>query len=109
MESYSAHKPRSAVAKYLALHIDQSEKTQIQIAAESGFPKSNVISMLKSGQTKLPIARIPALARALDACEHELFYLAMREYNPDWLAVIERLFVSKREITHSSGCSTTGR
>jgi len=103
MESYSAQKPHSTVAEYLALHIGRSEKTQAQIAEESGFPKSNVISMLKNGQTKLPIARIPAFARSLNVCEHELFYLAMREYNPDWLAVIERLFVSKLELMQSGG------
>lgn len=103
MESYFTDKSRSAVAEYLAIHIDRSEKTQAQIAEESGFPKSNIISMLKNGQTKLPIARIPALARALNVCEHKLFYLAMREYNPDWLEIIERLFVSKLELVRSGG------
>lgn len=85
----SAH---SKVAVYLNNRIDASAKTQQEIAEEVGFPKSNVISMLKMGITKLPIARIPAMAKALEVDPVELFRLCMEEYMPDMLKVCDEIY-----------------
>lgn len=80
------------VADYLTKHINASSKTQAQITAEAGFPKSNVLSMIKSGLTKLPISRIPGLAVALDRPVEELFRIAMAEYEPEVLKMIEEIY-----------------
>lgn len=40
-------------------------KTQAEIASEAGFANFNMMSMIKSGATRLPIDRVPALADAL--------------------------------------------
>ena len=65
----------SAVATYLSRRIDELRgvKTQREIAAEAGFAKPNIISMMKVGETKLALDRIPALAKALDADAGHLF------------------------------------
>ena len=38
-------------------------KTQKEIAHEAGFTNGNLISMFKSGASKIPLDRVPALAR----------------------------------------------
>ena len=51
------------VAEYLSAQIQICGKSQKQIAAEVGFPKANVLTMMKHGSTRIPIHRVPALAR----------------------------------------------
>jgi hypothetical protein len=54
-------------------------KSQIDIAGEAGFVNANVVSMLKSGATKLPLDRVLALAKALECDPKRLFLLAFRQ------------------------------
>ena len=79
------------VAEYITLLIEASNKTQTQIAEECGFEKSNIITMLKKGQTKVPIAKIGALARSLNVDPIHLYATVMREYNPETWEAIEGL------------------
>ncbi|OYX07428.1 MAG: hypothetical protein B7Z15_15790, partial [Rhizobiales bacterium 32-66-8] len=41
-------------------------KTQAEIANEAGFINPNTVSIIKTGGARLPIDRVPALAKALD-------------------------------------------
>jgi len=82
----------SVVAAYIAAAIEKSSKTQLEISAEAGFPRSSVLSMIKQGQTKMPLARIPQMARALDVDEVEFFRLAMSEYMPDLLRICDAMY-----------------
>ena len=77
------------VAEYISTLLERSKKTQKEIAAEVGFPKANVLTMLKQGTTRVPISRIPALARALDVEPDELMKIVLREYQPEILEAIE--------------------
>lgn len=52
-------------------------KTQAEIAAEAGFVNANFMSMLKAGKNKLPLDRVPALARALEVDPALLMRLAL--------------------------------
>lgn len=54
-------------------------KTQKQIAHEAGFINSNMISLLKSGASKIPIDRVPALAKALEMDPAFLMRLALEQ------------------------------
>lgn len=81
----------SNVATYLARKINRSKKTQKQIAREAGFPAPNVLSMIKSGETKLPLPRVPALAKSLEIDAGELLRLCLAEYEPEVFAVLERV------------------
>ena len=82
----------SKVAAFLNAAIEASSKTQLDIANEAGFPRANIISMLKQGITKLPISRIPATAKALEIDEIQLFRLAMEEYMPEMLEVTDHVY-----------------
>ena len=57
----------------------QARKTQAQIAAEAGFRQANMLAMLKSGAAKLPLERVPALARALECDPAILFIMAVEQ------------------------------
>lgn len=75
--------------RYLDRLINISPKTQNQIAQEVGYDKSNIITMLKQGTTRLPLERVPAMARALQQDPAEMLRLWMRDYMPEALVVIE--------------------
>ena len=77
------------VADYIAAQIVICGKSQKEIAEEVGFPKANVLTMIKKGQTKLPIKRVPKMAIALDVDPARLMKICLAEYHPEILQVIE--------------------
>ncbi|RMD93135.1 MAG: XRE family transcriptional regulator [Alphaproteobacteria bacterium] len=54
-------------------------KTQAQIAAEAGFPNPNMLTYLKTGRNKVPLDRVPSLARALEVDPALLMRLALEQ------------------------------
>jgi len=86
----------SKVADYIAAAIEKSSKTQLEISAEAGFPRSSVLSMIKQGQTKMPMARIPQMAKALDVDAVEFFRLAMSEYMPELQRIADEMYARER-------------
>jgi len=90
------------IATYLAKRIDalSGKKSQREIAAEIGYDKPNVISMFKRGEMKVPLDKVPALAKAIDVDPAHLFRLAMEQYWPDQHEAISAVFgtvVTKNE------------
>ena len=76
-------KTTSRTARYLAEAIRRSGKTQVEIARDAGLTKPNVLSMMKLGQTKVPLGRIPAIAKACGADALYFTRLALEEYHPE--------------------------
>lgn len=98
-KSYSGKEP--TVAEYLTAQIDLCGKTQLQIAREAGFPIPNVITMMKQGKTKLPKARIGALAKSLGVDALFLYKLVMKEYEPETWSAIEEQVLTQPFITQN--------
>ena len=73
----------SPTARMLDEAIRNSPLTQSEIARRAGFSKPNVLSMMKSGLTKVPLARIPALAGTLEIDQTEFLDCALAEYHPE--------------------------
>lgn len=71
----------TAAAKLIADRVGylKHRKTQSDIAAESGFRNSNFVSMLKNGSNKVPIDRVPDLARALEVDPALLMRLSLEQ------------------------------
>jgi DNA-binding Xre family transcriptional regulator len=91
----------SLIAIFLHIKIDESIKTQKEIAKEIGYDNPNVLSMMKHGDAKVPFDKVPALAKALDADPGHLMRLAIEQYWPSLLDVIKRIFgniVSENEL-----------
>ena len=77
------------VAEYLTAQMAICGKSQKQIAEDVGFPKANVLTMLKHGTTKIPIHRVPALAHSLGVDPARFMRLVLEEYQPEILEAIE--------------------
>lgn len=72
---------KSEIAKFLDKRIYElrHRKSQRDIAREIGFANDNVVAMLKSGRTKVPLDRVVSVARALETDARQLFILALMQ------------------------------
>ena len=86
--------PRTTVAEYITITVNESPKTQREISDEAGFPNPNIISMFKTGATKLPIERIGPLAKALEVDSAYLLRMVMLEYFPETWEHVENALKS---------------
>lgn len=80
---------QKTVAEYIWGQIDLCGKSQKQIAEEVGFPRANILTMIKHGTTRVPIRRVPALAKALGVDPAKLMKMVLEEYQPEILRAIE--------------------
>ncbi len=74
---------------YLSRLLEISEKSQRQIAKECGYANPNIISMFKKGHTKVPVEKVPAMAKALGVDPADMLRRAMRETMPSVLQTVE--------------------
>src|SRR6056297_1733598 len=81
----------SPTSSFLRNAIEDSPETQREIARDAGFSSANALSLLKTGECKVPISRIPALAKALDVDGHLSVKIALREYQPESWMVLDDL------------------
>lgn len=95
----------SPMAKFLERRINElsSYKAQRELAAEMGFSRPNILSMFKSGETKVPLERVPAMAKVLDADPKHMFRMAIDQHyrGSELTKVFSELFgntVSDREM-----------
>lgn len=79
------------VASFVERRVNQSPYSQKEIAEMCGFNTPNIITMLKQGSTKVPVEKIPALAKALDVDQVEFFTLVMKNYRPKEYEVIVKI------------------
>ncbi len=81
-------------------------KSQAEIAEAAGFLNPNMIAMLKSGATKLPLDRVPSLAAALDCDPRLLFNLALDQMGgATTVRATEEIFgtiVTRNEVARSN-------
>ena len=84
----------TAIAKFLEARIEEIRafKTQREIAEEVGFNTPNMISMLKNGDSKIPLDKIALLARALDVDPGHLLRLGLEQYWTGLGDVIDEVF-----------------
>lgn len=75
-------KTTSPTAMMLTTAIENTDLTQREIADRVGFKNANIISMLKNGETRVPLERIPALATTLGMDERAFLLVAIEEYHP---------------------------
>lgn len=96
-------KTKIDVALYVAISIARSGKSHLQIAKESGFPHPNVLSMIKTGRTLVPIARIPAMAKAMGTDPKILLDLCLEAYHPEIHRIMSTLapsmLISRGELS----------
>jgi len=76
------------LAKFISKRVMElrPRKSQIEIAYEAGFVSANMLSMLKSGASKLALDRVPSLARALECDPAYLLRLTLEQVAGDTAA-----------------------
>jgi transcriptional regulator with XRE-family HTH domain len=79
---------RLTVADYLTKAIELSGKTQREVAREVGYEKPNVVSMMKQGQTRIPLEKAPLFARACGVDPTFFLRLVLEEYHPEAAKII---------------------
>lgn len=79
----SIPKPDLTVAEFIARRIDESGRTQQQIADICGFKAQNMVSHIRYGRVPVPMGKIRVLARALNIDPLELCERMLREYEPE--------------------------
>ncbi|MDH7453140.1 hypothetical protein QF205_08660 [Luteimonas composti] len=90
------------VADYLTTLIKRSGKTQALIARECGFATANMITMLKKNQSKIPLGRVPALAKSLGVDPGEMLNHCLQAYEPELYRVLAgilpAMLISQKEF-----------
>ncbi|MGR3593869.1 MAG: helix-turn-helix domain-containing protein [Limimaricola soesokkakensis] len=79
-------------AAFLKLAIANSDLTQREIAQQAELPKPNVLSMMKTGETNVPLNRILALTEACGVDAATFIRIAMTEYHQEIWRVLEAEF-----------------
>lgn len=67
-------------------------KSDQQLAKELGFDHPNIITLIKAGSMKLPMSKVPQLARAIDYAESDLLRTVLIDYAPELMAVIDKVW-----------------
>jgi transcriptional regulator with XRE-family HTH domain len=83
------------IHEFLAAQLDIAKsmgKTQRDVAAALGYEKPNPINMMKQGTMKVPLDKVPALAKALNVDPAFLFRLALMQYWPEAADTIAQVF-----------------
>jgi transcriptional regulator with XRE-family HTH domain len=76
--------------EYLRLRTAELGLKNKEIAEALGYPKPNVISMLKAGEMNLPLGKVAAAARVLEVDALHLLRLVACESSPEILEVLEQ-------------------
>jgi len=78
--------------EWLSVQINQSGKTNVELADALGYPRPNVIAMLKTGAMKLPLNKIGQMSRALGIDPVFLLQRVLSDSAPEmWSALNEVL------------------
>lgn len=87
------------VPQWIEIQIEASGKTQAEIARECGWPKPNIITMIKQGKTKMPYGKVGLMARSLGVSSLEFLRRVMSEYDPAaWEGIEDALNSNRPDI-----------
>ena len=80
-----------SVQTYLQQQIAISGRRQTDIARECGYVNANMVTHLKTGRNKVPLAKVGVLAAAIGADPALLLRLVIQEYDPEAWKVIANI------------------
>lgn len=80
---YTKPHEESNLVRYLQKRITElrPRKTQTAIAMEAGFKQPTMLANIKAGTSRMPLDRVPALAKALECDPGRLFQLAFEQFD----------------------------
>lgn len=91
--------PAASVAKYIFKPLARTGMTNSELAKKLGYPSHSNISMMRSGQQRLPIKKAGVLAEVAEMNEHALGIKVLENNLPEEYLVLKSMGViaSKRE------------
>lgn len=92
----SAHDSDLPIFKFIAERIEYQKKangkTQLDIAREVGYDQPAMVAMWKAGKVKVPLDKIPLLAKSLEVDPALLFRLGLPQFWPGAEKAIGEIF-----------------
>lgn len=83
------NKTTSQVAQFISARLDETGQLQKDVAHKAGFGQPNIITMIKQGQTRLPLDKVGPMALALEVDPVSLMHMCLEEYYPTtWEAIV---------------------
>lgn len=91
--------PGAVVAKYIFHPLERTGMTNSELAKKLGYPSHSNISMMRSGQQRLPILKAETLAEITGMDKHALGIKVLKNNKPEEYLVLKSMGViaSKRE------------
>lgn len=87
----AAGKEDDAFVRCINELLEKCDKTQREIASDMGYDHPNIVSMFKTGTTRLPLIKVPEFAFAVGADTRELVLLWLDQYEPEMKAMLEKV------------------
>ena len=86
--------PPTIVSALISAGIDKMapKMNQRELATAMGFGTPNMLSMMRTGATKVPFIKIPIIAAVLDIDPALLFRMRLREEWPEFEQVVFEIF-----------------
>ncbi len=85
----------SAVANFIQVHIEKSAYTLDEITLLLGFQSTGMVEGFCSGDRKVPLDKVNALAEALDCDRRQLFLLVLSSwFDTDFIKMLEEAFAN---------------
>lgn len=81
------------ISEWLANNMDRRLKiSQTELAQRLGYKRPTMVSMMKTGKTRVPLEAVEPLAEALDVDPSFLLILAVEQYFPGREDALRRIF-----------------
>jgi predicted DNA-binding transcriptional regulator AlpA len=80
------------VVAFISQGQDAIKKSDEEMAQALGFSRTNIYTGIKQGLMKMPIGKVPLLARALDVPASEVLEVLLRDYMPEMLEVVRKVW-----------------
>lgn len=80
---------QNRVTRYITQALLRANKTQSAIAREMGYASPNMITMIKNGVSKMPLAKVLEFCQATGADPQRLTNLCLQEYYPEVVQILK--------------------
>lgn len=86
----STDEPEVPVHIYLSRKLDEREDlTNAEVARRLGYPRPNVVAMIRTGTMRVPLSKVRAIAEMLELDPAALLQRVLSEYDPQLWTTIQ--------------------
>lgn len=83
---------QSGLTHFLNRQQNAKSLSDEQMAEALGFSRATIYTMIKSGAAKMPVGKIPSLAKVLEVSPAEVLEVVLRDAFPELLDVIRKVW-----------------